>query len=403
MGKSPLILAALAQAAVPASKFTQVTPLSRDGSGPYDSILLTLETGDHLVAKVARSAKADADLVTEVRALDALTNAYRARLPFQVARRLAEMPTGDGRHIYVFDFIYGSAVSINHVAAESPLASSLGEALAAIHNLPLNLVQATGLAEFTAAEIQRQRIAELDRALATSKIPPLLAQRWDEALEDVSLFRFQPCVIQGSFNDGSVLMNETEVVGVLNWSHIQIGDPADDLNWICASNNPELIDSVRATYSAQRSGLDKGLWRRAQLYSEFEIVRWLLHGVSINDAETVADAEDMLAALVAEVEAGTAPELVDNPEPVFAAAAAQVVETTATGEVRVIEEDVVVTLAAPDTEPVILPSGEPTEPVATVTAALTVESDSDVTEPIEVVDDKTRPIELPPKGDNELF
>jgi macrolide phosphotransferase len=427
MGKSPLILAALAQAAVPATKFTQVAPLARDGSGPFDSVLLTTESGQHLVAKVARQPKNETDLAREVHALDALTEAYRGRLPFNVSRRLAQTNAG-GQGLYVFDFVYGSEISINEVGADSPLTSSIGQSVAAIHNLPLDLVQSSGLAEFSPEEIHRHRVAELDRALASGKVPPILAQRWDSALEDNSLFRFQPCVIHGAFNGSSVLTSGHEVSGVLNWSHMAIGDPADDLSWIVASGDEHLIASVRATYSAQRGNTDASLWTRAQLYSELEILRWLLHSIADSNEDNIEDAIGLLAALAEEVEQGLLPSL--SKEPVFAAVASNesAVEATtdfvsstigftpaATGfnsvETGIVElvapaqdfgasdadTDLVVTYSAPDTQPIAVP----TETLEAVTEPIVLHSEA--TEPIAVVDDKTRPIELPPKGDNELF
>ena len=63
MGKSPLILAALAKDAVPALDFVQVTPLSGDSVGFFDSALLTASTGAHYVMKMARGQQAEA-LVT---------------------------------------------------------------------------------------------------------------------------------------------------------------------------------------------------------------------------------------------------------------------------------------------------------------------------------------------------
>ena len=425
MGKSPLILAALAQAAIPAAKFTQVQKLSREGTGPFDSILLTTESGQHLVARVAHAPKNETDLVTEVRALDALTDAYRARLPFTVSRRLAETNSG-GQSLYVFDFVYGSEISINNVGADSPLTASLGNALAAIHNLPLDLVQSAGLREFSPEEIRRHRVAALDRALETGKIPPILAQRWDAVLEDVSLFRFQPSVVHGAFNGSSVLTLEHEVSGVLNWSHLQIGDPADDLSWICAGGDDNLVSAVRATYATQRNS-DDALWLRAQLYSELDLVTWLLHNVSIGNADYIAEAQEMLEALAAEVEQGLVPSLGAQPQafaampaeeiafvstrtaPVAVAAAPPLVsESFSSAETGIVElvaqsirdaqpaDDLVTTYSAPITEPVVVPHLD-TVPV------ITAELDDERTEPLNIVDDKTRPIELPPKGDNELF
>ena len=57
-----------------------------------------------------------------------------------------------------------------------------------------------------------------------------------------------------------------------------------------------------AAYSAARRELpDRDLRRRARLAGELNVARWLLHGVSTDDPEVVADAVQMLADLDASV------------------------------------------------------------------------------------------------------
>ena len=106
----------------------------------------------------------------------------------------------------------------------------------------------------------------------------------------------------------------------------------------------------------------------------------------------------MLATLAAEAEQGLLPAL--TKEPAFAAAVASPayanLETAPVAPVADTETEAVQIEAFPTGELVVTYAAPDTEPVAVVV-------DEAATEPLAVVDDRTRPIELPPKGDNELF
>ena len=72
MGKSPLILAALASEAVPGLRFTRVQPLEKNAIGVGDSALLTAESGVHFIIRLAKPGAAGADQDTELAALQTL-------------------------------------------------------------------------------------------------------------------------------------------------------------------------------------------------------------------------------------------------------------------------------------------------------------------------------------------
>ena len=140
-------------------------------------------------------------------------------------------------------------------------------------------------------------------------MPPILLNRWEQALEDASLFRYQPTVIHGSLNGQSVLELDGKVSGVLHWSGLRIADPAEDLSWILGGAAPELSRNLIARYFESRPGADSNIWPRALLYSELELARWLLHGYSTGNQEVIEDAVGMLLVLTEEVETGKAERL----------------------------------------------------------------------------------------------
>jgi aminoglycoside phosphotransferase (APT) family kinase protein len=389
MAKSPLILAALAKDAVRHLDFVQVKSLNAGADGAFDTALLTATTGEHYVVRIANTQSAGAEQEVELQALRALGSEGRAALPFKITTLLGETKDDKGARALIFDFVYGSPTDVGSIDGGSELARNIGLAIAAIHKLPLSVVENAHLPEFQPEDILRARTAELDRFASTGKVPSVLLSRWEAVLEDSTLFRFQPTVVHGSLNGDTVLENDgREVAGVLAWSSLRISDPAEDLSWILGSENDPFADAVLAAYGANRPGVDASIRQRAVMYSEFERARWLMHGVNKGDQSIIDDAVEMLATLAGDVEAGVIGRL--TAAPIAAMVAAPVIEEVtetfvsmdSDGDFEVIE------ITEVFEEPV---EGSWVDAVAPDTA------------PIDVVDDKTRPIELPEKSDNELF
>ena len=300
MGKSPLILAALASEAVPGLRFKHVQPIHAD-SPTSDSALLTAESGEHFIIRLSKAGAAGADQDTELAALKLLAS---VDLPFDVAKLIGESRTPEGGRALLFSFIYGGQIDLETLNPHSPVTESLGASIAAIHNIPVHILQDAGFPEYDPSAIVQSRIAELDRALDTGKVPASLLQRWEHAFEDVALFRFQPTVIHGSIDSDNVVVNDQRVSGFMSWSNLKIADPAEDLAWVAGSYNSEAAYNVMLAYQAARPSADERLRLRAQLYSEFAMARWLLHGVKLGDDYIVEDAASMLQGLVEEIEAG---------------------------------------------------------------------------------------------------
>lgn len=321
MARSPLILAALAKDAVPQFDFAQVKNLDLGQSGAFDSALLTARSGEHFVVRMANSASAGTELEAEIRALKTLSSVIRLRLPFELSELVGDTQDSDGERALVFSFIYGNPIEISQVQETSPLAVSIATAIAAIHKLPLELLRDSGFPEIDPQTNLKFRVAELDKAAQTGKVPPVLLQRWESALEDVNLFRYQPTIIHGAVNGHNLLELDDKVSGVLNWSGIRISDPAEDLSWVIGGAAPALARNIMARYFEARTTADSNIWPRALLYSELDLVRWLLHGYSQGSQEIIEDAVGMLLVLTEEVESGKAERL--QPAPLGQPAAAE--------------------------------------------------------------------------------
>ncbi len=297
MARSHLTLAALATSAVPGLDIVRTAPYSSGQHGDYDSALLEDRSGRRLIVRVPRTKSVEDEQTADLVALRSLSTGVRSRLPFRVATWLGEAPIAPTR-AYVYEFLPGTPVQLDDIAPGDGLAASIGRAVAAIHSLPTAFVGDAGLPVLSAADAQRAAGGLLDRAAGTSLVPTSLLRRWENALNDTSLWQFQPAVVHGSLQSTSFLAEGDAVTAVLGWSELRVGDPARDLNWVLGARRAHVAESVFDAYNAARQvTVDRQLRQRALLYAELEIARWLLHGTDRHDRAVIDDAVSMLGGL----------------------------------------------------------------------------------------------------------
>lgn len=289
MGQSPLILAALATDAVSGLKVKNAISITGAAAGNFDSALITDVNGDSFIVRVPTTPTAGAELELEIQVLKSLT-AFTARLGFEIPQKVGETrDLSTGNRVLVFKYVHGNPIDTRRMNAASAITQSIAKAISTIHSLPIELVQNNGLSEFSPAENIRLRVAELDRAMQSGQVPPILLQRWEEALSDVSLFKYQPVVVHGSLAVETVLERAGEVSGIIDWRKVQLGDPALDFGWL-ANEAPELLESILLNYQLSRTAADGNIAKRAALYAELEWVRWLVHGYAVKDTAIVEEA-----------------------------------------------------------------------------------------------------------------
>ena len=362
MASSPLILAALAKSILPSAKFKQARLIPSEGRGPVNSALLTDADGIQYVVRESRNAKGNLELATETQAVRAVKGA--GTLPFNVPNLVAESTGPNGNTLQVLEFVYGSNVNFDSLRETSPIIRSIGAALASIHSLSKDAINQAGMPTYSAADVRESRLSELDRAASTGRIPATLLQRWESALEDLDLFRFQPTVIHGNFVGANVLELGEEISGVLGWSNLEIGDPASDFIGFAAKHDTDLFDAVKFAYFEHRDDVDANLAQRATLYSELVVASYLVSCISTNNQEEAEWAVSELESIAATVEDGSARSLNT---------------ISFTSALPAFDEEVVI-----ETDSHVIVSEV-------------------VEEPVDVSDLKTRPIELPSKSDDQLF
>lgn len=234
--------------------------------------------------------------------LRAFAPAVRAELPFLMPTVAGSVRLGS-LTTFVYSHLSGSTRSVEELTSgPAGLAREIGSALAAVHDLPRSLVSNADLPSYTPNEFRQRRLNELDQAATTGKIPAALLRRWEHAMEDVSLWRFNPCVVHGDLHEDNLLVESGRVTAVTGWTDLRIGDPADDFAWLVASNEQDFIDAVLKSYTTSRRDVpDQHLLRRAALSAEFALAQYLVKGLAAGDQDMVREAEDMLESLAGDI------------------------------------------------------------------------------------------------------
>jgi macrolide phosphotransferase len=299
--RTPMELAAMASAAVPGLAPTGVAG-SPDDAADFDAAVLVDEAGKQWRVRSPKHVDASMRLETELLVLRAFVPAVRAELPFALPHVAGTVRQGD-LCTFVYSHLPGSTRDIDSLVAEGgALPLEVGRAMAAIHSLPQDLVNDADLPSYSANEFRQRKLNELDQAATTGKIPPVLLRRWEHALEDVTLWRFNPSVVHGDLHEDNLLVSNGRISAVTGWTDLRIGDPADDFAWLVAANDPAFTEAVHAAYNAARPETpDPHLIRRAALSAEFALAQWLVRGVAAENPAMVAEAEEMLATLEADI------------------------------------------------------------------------------------------------------
>ena len=299
MARSPLTLAASVTSALPRVGVVGVGALTEGTTGRYDSAVAQLDDGRRVVVRAPTDADAGSELAAEARALRALTPGVRGLLPFRAPELLGEAGLGDARAVVV-DFLAGYRVDAQHLPPGRGAATSIGEALADLHALPISIVRTEGLPVRTPQQVRDDAARLVDRAQATRRTPVSLLARWHRATDADALWRFESAVVLGGAGAASFLFEDLDdvptVTGVLEWHGLSVGDPATDLQWLASA--PAAADDVYDAYSRHsRRAPDPLLRERARLYAELEFAKWLVHGHELGREEIVDDAVALLTAL----------------------------------------------------------------------------------------------------------
>jgi macrolide phosphotransferase len=288
--RSALQLAALASAAVPGLDPVSVDPPEVDGMD-FDVVVVTDDQQRRWVVRAARRTTAAAAMDVESRLLPLLGR----HLPVPVPQPAGRSTLPDGGQLVVYPYLPGRPLDPARLTAGSPLAAEVGRVVAALHEVDPQVLDDVGLPTYDADEYRQRRLTDVDRAAATGHVPAPLLARWERELEKVSQWRFAATPVHGDLAGEHVLVHDGAVSGVIDWGEACVADPADDLAWVAAGCDDDVVDTVMEAYAMGRSEApDRHLLDRARLAAELALARWLLGGVAADDADVVARADRAL-------------------------------------------------------------------------------------------------------------
>ena len=305
MTRSPLFLAALASSAVPGLDPVSVEGVAARSGGLFEVAEVQDSQDRRWVVKAPCTPAAGA-------MLDDITSLCRLlgrRLDVAVPMFRGHAPVAEGRAA-VYLRVPGRPLDFSGLEPGT-LAAELGRTLAHIHNIEHLLYEEAGRPSYDAEAHRLRRLSDLDRAAATGHVPTGLLTRWERLIEDVSLWRFAPAAVHGSFVGDNVLASFDDeddaasghIRGVLAWEESRVGDPADDFAELVARASPDTLDTVLEAYSQSRvERPDTNLVVRARLAAEMAPLTMLLHALASGQLGLVERTADELRSLDARVD-----------------------------------------------------------------------------------------------------
>jgi macrolide phosphotransferase len=230
--RSPAFLAALASAAVPGLDPVSVEALPSTPDQSFDVAFVQDAEHRRWVVRAPRTDVAGAEMDRTVGLLGLLGR----RLPFAVPAPKGFVALEEGGRAAVYPFLPGHNLDYSELPAGPGIAAELGRAIAALHNTDPAVYEEAGLPSYDADAYRTRRLAELDRAAETGRVPTTLLARWESALEDVTLWRFAPTATHGDLTGDQVLAVFTDdddastgkVRAITGWEDAKVADPADD-------------------------------------------------------------------------------------------------------------------------------------------------------------------------------
>ncbi|MDR1442789.1 MAG: phosphotransferase [Bifidobacteriaceae bacterium] len=316
---NPFALAALAAAAVPA---LNVVGARMDHVGAdYAFAHVEDASGRIWVVRLALHSAAEAGQRSEIKLLKSLAGASSGgALPFEVPRPRGSADLAVGGKAIVYAALPGVPLVMELIDPGPGLAGSLGQAVGAFHELPESLVTDAGLPSYTPLEYRSRLVAEVDDAAHTGHVTARLEDRWREQLDRDPWWVFTPVPIHGDMAAEHLLENGGRVSALADFASVQVSDPAEDLAQLLAPLAPDVAGSIVGAYRQRRSGLDDPhLEDRAAFLGEIAVIRWLRHGINLDDRTIIGDARGMLA----DLDQGVAEEQAQAARAAIAAAAAR--------------------------------------------------------------------------------
>jgi aminoglycoside phosphotransferase (APT) family kinase protein len=135
---------------------------------------------------------------------------------------------GLGAPYLVLDFVAGETIPrkiLRDRASSDELVTELGSTLARIHSVPLMALPDL--------EVVQDPLEHLLRTYEGTDVPPALqlGLTW---LREHELSSTTRALVHGDFRLGNLMVESGHLRAVLDWEGAHVGDPVEDLGWLCA-------------------------------------------------------------------------------------------------------------------------------------------------------------------------
>lgn len=197
-----------------------------------------------------------------------LRAAAAAAVPVPAVHWLADEDQTLGGPFFLMDRIEGETIprrllrDADYTRARQVMTGELGAILAKIHAIDAGDAQLSFLVrpepEQNAAEFELNRYEQIYRVITPDPHPAFeLAIRWLRRRLPATK---QLCVVHGDFRIGNVIFGPEGTRSILDWELAHVGDPMEDLGWIC-------VRSWRFGHDDKPVG---GLGEREELFRAYE-------------------------------------------------------------------------------------------------------------------------------------
>ncbi len=290
--RTPTFLAAVASAGVPGLDPVSVEALPSVPEQDYDVAFVQDSEHRRWVVRAPRSEAATARMDLTVPLLQLLAR----RLPFTIPAPRGFVQLKDGSRAMIYPYLPGHNLDFEEMPAGAGPAADLGRALAALHNTDPRLFEEAGMPSYDTDSYRTRRLAELDRAAESGRVPTALLARWEHALEDVALWRFAPTPTHGDLTGDQVLAvfeDDSDAAtgrirGITGWEDAKVADPADDFAALVEQADPATVETVLEAYAHARvERPDPNLLVRARLAAELAVLAELMRADTRGDELTV--------------------------------------------------------------------------------------------------------------------
>ncbi len=296
-------LAALASAALPTLKITK-TSMPQTQSDEFLTTGIVDDKNNNYVITAPKTKNAAVILDRHCSILlDLKKIRENNNFPLETLVPIAAYKINNLGNAYIFKNISGKPLNEKELFFSSKYASSIAKALNSIHILDKNIALNNSLPCYDVPEIQKRLLADLDEGMQTRKLPQQLFSRWENQIEDVSLWRMKPCVIHANLSADAFYANNYKITGIVDFNNLHIGDPAQDFAWAFGVCGNDVLDRIFKIYNKLNPQPDiETFIKRAKLHSELMLLKWLLHGTHTNNIDIVNDAEQMLHDLMSSID-----------------------------------------------------------------------------------------------------